>query len=195
LALGEKTYFKMPSNCSSLGKIIRYWSGAMRKWQKKFLSRGPATEVYYVEQLNTDPELVGSQPAATSARRKLQKVHLRIPATIAHIYSRRVRIITPLVKQLITDPEFKGSYSATIRIGRKRLGFWKTVTVALMVGTTIYWSGVMRKWQKTFLSRGPATVVYYVEQLNTNPELVGYSQLLLVPGENYRKFLQEYQQQ
>jgi hypothetical protein len=40
---------------------------------KKFLSRGPATVVYYVEQLNTDPELAGSQPAAACARRKLQK--------------------------------------------------------------------------------------------------------------------------
>jgi hypothetical protein len=62
----------MASNCSSFDRILIYSSGAMRKWQKKFLSRGPATVVYYVEHLNSNPELVGSQPAADGAKRKLQ---------------------------------------------------------------------------------------------------------------------------
>jgi hypothetical protein len=74
----------------------------MTKWQKQFLSRGQETVVYFVEQLNTDPEFVGSQPAAASARRKLQKVNSRIPATVVH-----------LVQQSINDPEFDGSNPAT----------------------------------------------------------------------------------
>ncbi len=75
----------------------------MRKWQKQFLSRGQETVVYYVEQLDTDPELVGSQPAVASARRKLQKVNSRIPATVVH-----------LVQQSINDPEFDGSNPAAV---------------------------------------------------------------------------------
>jgi hypothetical protein len=127
----------------------------MRKWQKKFLSRGPATVVYYVEQLNTDPELVGSQPAAASARRISQKVHSRIPATVAHIYSRRARMITPFVEQLISS---RVGIQPPSTLGDKDLVLERAVTVVLMLGTTIYCSGAMRKFEKIILSRGPGTV-------------------------------------
>jgi hypothetical protein len=51
---------------------------------------------------------VGSQPAAASARIKLQKVHSRIPVTVDH-----------LVEQLIDDLEFDGSNPAAAVIRRK----------------------------------------------------------------------------